>query len=152
MVIAKIIPYMLISLICTAIVILLGIFMFNMPMKGSFALLTIVCILFMLTACSIGILISVITKTQQEAMLLCMLGLFLPALLLSGFIFPIENMPWAIQIFSYIVPAMVHCRIERHYDKRCGTDYRLASGSNFNSYHNYFNRSECEKLMSKNIS
>ncbi len=105
MVIAKIIPYMLISLICTVIVILLGIFMFNMPMKGSFALLTIVCILFMLTACSIGILISVITKTQQEAMLLCMLGLFLPALLLSGFIFPIENMPWAIQIFSYIVPA-----------------------------------------------
>ncbi len=105
MVVAKIIPYMVISLICTIIIILLGVFMFNMPMKGSILLLTIVCILFMLTACSIGILISVITKTQQVAMLLCMLGLFLPALLLSGFIFPIENMPFIIQIFSHIVPA-----------------------------------------------
>jgi ABC-2 type transport system permease protein len=104
MVIAKIIPYMIISLICTIIVILLGIFMFKMPMEGSIALLTLVCILFMLTACAIGVLISVFTKTQQVAMILCMLGLFLPALLLSGFIFPIENMPVVIQLISHIIP------------------------------------------------
>ena len=104
MVVAKIIPYMLISLICTIIVILLGIFMFKMPMEGSIALLTLVCILFMFTACALGILISVYTQSQQVAMILCMLGLFLPALLLSGFIFPIENMPYVIQILSHIIP------------------------------------------------
>lgn len=104
MVTAKIIPYMIISLLCTFIIILLGIFMFNMPMRGSITLLVVVCILFMLTACAIGILISVYTKTQQVAMLLCMLGLFLPALLLSGFIFPIENMPLAIQLITDIFP------------------------------------------------
>jgi ABC-2 type transport system permease protein len=58
----------------------------------------------MFTACSLGVLISVYTKTQQVAMILCMLGLFLPALLLSGFIFPIENMPQVIQIISHIIP------------------------------------------------
>lgn len=104
MVVAKIIPYMIISLICTVIVIVLGIFMFKMPMHGSIALLSLVCVLFMFTACSLGVLISVYTKTQQVAMILCMLGLFLPALLLSGFIFPIENMPQVIQIISHIIP------------------------------------------------
>lgn len=104
MVTAKIIPYMLISLICTFIVIVLGIFMFNMPMNGSIFLLALVCVLFMLTACALGILISVYSKTQQVAMILCMLGLFLPALLLSGFIFPIENMPYIIQLISHIIP------------------------------------------------
>ncbi len=104
MVVAKIIPYMIISLICTVIVIVLGIFMFKMPMEGNIILLALVCILFMFTACALGILISVITESQQVAMILCMLGLFLPALLLSGFIFPLENMPIPLQVFAHIIP------------------------------------------------
>jgi ABC-2 type transport system permease protein len=104
-VLGKIIPYMLLSLICTAIVIVLGIVIFKMPMHGSIALLMLLCFLFMFTACSLGVLISVLTGTQQVAMLICMLGFFLPTLLLSDFIFPIENMPMVLQIFSHIVPA-----------------------------------------------
>lgn len=105
LVIGKIIPYMCISLICTAIIIVLGILIFHMPMHGSIALLVLLCFLFMLTACSLGILISVLVNTQQVAMLVCMLGFFLPTLLLSGFLFPIENMPMVLQVFSNIIPA-----------------------------------------------
>ena len=104
-VLGKIIPYMLLSLICTAITIFLGIVIFSMPMHGSIALLSLLCFLFMFTACSLGVLISVFTNTQQVAMLFCMLGFFLPTLLLSDFIFPIENMPLVLQIFSHVVPA-----------------------------------------------
>ena len=96
---------MCISLICTAIIIILGILIFHMPMHGSIALLVLLCFLFMLTACSLGILISVLVNTQQVAMLVCMLGFFLPTLLLSGFLFPIENMPMVLQVFSNIIPA-----------------------------------------------
>jgi ABC-2 type transport system permease protein len=104
-VLGKIIPYMLLSLICTAMVIVLGIAIFKMPMYGNVALLLLLCFLFMFNACSLGVLISVLTNTQQVAMLTCMLGLFLPTLLLSGFIFPLENMPLVLRISSHIVPA-----------------------------------------------
>jgi len=104
-VLGKIIPYMLLSLICTAMVIFLGIVIFNMPMHGSVWLLLLLCFLFMFTACSLGVLISVFTNSQQVAMLICMLGFFLPTLLLSDFIFPIENMPLVLQILSHVVPA-----------------------------------------------
>lgn len=105
LVLGKILPYMVISLICTAIVIVLGIVIFDMPMRGNVALLILLCFLFMLTACSLGVLIAVLTKTQQVAMLSCMLGFFLPTLLLSNFIFPIENMPIPLQILSHLIPA-----------------------------------------------
>jgi len=104
-VLGKIIPYMILSLICTAMVIFLGIVIFKMPMYGSIALLSLLCFLFMFTACSLGVLISVFTNSQQVAMLFCMLGFFLPTLLLSDFIFPIENMPMVLQILSHVVPA-----------------------------------------------
>ena len=104
-VLGKIIPYMVLSLICTAMVIVLGIVIFNMPMHGSVALLLLLCFLFMFTACSLGVLISVFTSTQQVAMLICMIGFFMPALLLSDFIFPVENMPVVLQLLSHIVPA-----------------------------------------------
>ena len=104
-VLGKIIPYMILSLICTAMVIFLGIVIFKMPMNGSVAPLLLLCFLFMLTACSLGVLISVFTGTQQVAMLICMLGFFLPTLLLSDFIFPIENMPLVLRLLSHAVPA-----------------------------------------------
>ncbi|MDR0606698.1 MAG: ABC transporter permease [Bacteroidales bacterium] len=104
-VLGKIIPYMLLSLLCTAMVIVLGIIIFKMPMYGNIALLLLLCFLFMFNACALGVLTSVFASTQQVAMLTCMLGLFLPTLLLSGFIFPIENMPVILQILSHVLPA-----------------------------------------------
>jgi ABC-2 type transport system permease protein len=104
-VLGKIIPYMMLSLLCTAMVLILGVVMFGMPMNGSIGLLMLLCFLFMFNACAFGVLTSVFASTQQVAMLVCMLGLFLPTLLLSGFIFPVENMPWLLRLMSHIVPA-----------------------------------------------
>ncbi|MCL2041915.1 MAG: ABC transporter permease [Bacteroidales bacterium] len=103
-VLGKIIPYMLISF-CSAIVILLmAYFVFQMPVVGNIFLLLLICLTFMCTASAFGILISTVAPTQQVAMIGTMMGLFLPTMLLSGFIFPIENMPWILQILSNIVP------------------------------------------------
>lgn len=103
-VLGKILPYMLISFLSTGITLLLAYFVFKMPMAGNIALLLLVCLVFMLNAAAFGILISTVSPTQQIAMIATMLGLFLPTMLLTGFIFPIENMPWILQVLSNIVP------------------------------------------------
>ncbi len=76
-----------------------------MPLKGSILLLAFTTFLFLINAMGIGFLFSAITKSQQVAMQMSFVGTTLPALLLSGFIYPINSMPLALQIFSYIVPA-----------------------------------------------
>ena len=100
----KIIPYMLISFCSTIIILLMAYFVFHVPVMGNIFLLLLICLTFMFTASAFGILISTVAPTQQVAMIGTMMGLFLPTMLLSGFIFPIENMPWILQIFSNIVP------------------------------------------------
>jgi len=100
----KIIPYMLISFCSTLIILLMSYFVFHVPVMGNIFLLLFICLTFMGTASAFGILISTASPTQQVAMIGTMMGLFLPTMLLSGFIFPIENMPWILQILSNIVP------------------------------------------------
>lgn len=104
-IISKVIPYMVLSIINCTVVICLGKFVFGMPIAGSLFLLAFVCIIFIMTALSLGILISTVAPTQQVAMMMSLMGLMLPTILLSGFIFPIENMPLPLQIISNIVPA-----------------------------------------------
>ncbi len=104
-IIGKVVPYIFLSIINAAVIILLSIFVFKMPVQGSFFLLAIESILFIITALSLGILISTVSKTQQTAMMLSLMGLMLPVILLSGFIFPISSMPWPLQIISNIIPA-----------------------------------------------
>jgi ABC-2 type transport system permease protein len=103
-IIGKVMPYMLLSFINAIIILLLGKFVFEIPMVGSLALLLAECILFILTALSLGILISSVTDSQQVAMMLSMVALMLPSILLSGFIFPIENMPVILQWLCQIMP------------------------------------------------
>jgi len=103
-IIGKVMPYMLLSFINAIIILLLGKFVFEIPMAGSLALLLAECILFILTALSLGILISSVTDSQQVAMMLSMVALMLPSILLSGFIFPIENMPVILQWLCQIMP------------------------------------------------
>jgi len=103
-VLGKIIPYMLISFCSTIIILLMAYFVFRMPVAGNIFLLLLICLTFMCTAAAFGILISTVAPTQQVAMIGTMMGLFLPTMLLSGFIFPIENIPWILQILSNIVP------------------------------------------------
>lgn len=103
-VVGKVVPYVFISFMIAVIILLLGFTVFGMPVQGNLILLLAECLLFIVMALSLGILISTVTQTQQTAMMISMFALMLPTILLSGFIFPIENMPLPLQIISNIVP------------------------------------------------
>jgi len=103
--IGKVIPYMLLSLISTIFILIISVFVFQMPIKGSIGLLLFLCIIFMFTSASFGLLISAVSKTQLDAMMVTMMGLFLPTVLLSGFLFPLDNMPLFFQWLADIFPA-----------------------------------------------
>jgi ABC-2 type transport system permease protein len=104
-IIGKVFPYIFLAIINTIVIVLLSIFVFKMPIQGSYLLLTLVSILFILTSLSLGILISTIAATQQTAMMISLAGLMLPTIILSGFIFPVTSMPLPLQILSNIIPA-----------------------------------------------
>lgn len=104
-IIGKLIPYLILSIINVIVIIGMSVLIFNMPINGSYVLLFVVCILFLITALSIGVFVSSITDTQQSALLLSIVALFLPTTLLSGFIYPIENMPLILQGICQIFPA-----------------------------------------------
>jgi ABC-2 type transport system permease protein len=101
----KVVPYILLSFINAVTILLLGYFVFNMPFNGSLTLLLSECLLFLIVALSLGIFISTFANNQLTAMIASMLGLMLPTILLSGFIFPIENMPGWLQVICNITPA-----------------------------------------------
>jgi len=104
-IIGKIIPYLFLSLINAMTILLLGLFVFQIPMHGDYFLLFSEVFLFIISSLVLGLLISAISDTQQGAMLISMLGLLLPTILLSGFIFPISSMPDILQYISNIFPA-----------------------------------------------
>jgi len=104
-IIGKIIPYLFLSLINAMTILLLGLFVFQIPMHGDYFLLFSEVFLFIISSLVLGLLISAISDTQQGAMLISMLGLLLPTILLSGFIFPISSMPYILQYISNIFPA-----------------------------------------------
>lgn len=101
----KVIPYIALSFIIALTILAMGFWIFGMPIRGSLLLLLLECVLFCLAALSLGILISSLTNSQQTAMMISMMGLLLPTILLSGFVFPLESMPKPLQIFANIVPA-----------------------------------------------
>jgi len=101
----KLIPYFLLSSINSCLILVLATFVFGMPIHGNPLELLWVCFLFIFTSLSLGIFISSVTSTQQAAILASMVGLFLPTVFLSGFIFPIENMPAWLQPIAHVVPA-----------------------------------------------
>jgi ABC-2 type transport system permease protein len=104
-IVGKVLPYFFLSLVNAGTILVLAKFVFGMPFKGSFLLFSFEAILYILTALSLGILISTIAPTQQVAMMVSLAGLLLPTILLSGFIFPISSMPLPLQILSNISPA-----------------------------------------------
>ena len=101
----KVFPYILLSIINAVVIILLSLFVFHMPVQGSLFLLGLESVLFIITSLALGILISTISATQQTAMMISLMGLMLPVILLSGFIFPISSMPVILQVISNIIPA-----------------------------------------------
>lgn len=103
--IGKTIPYILLSLLSGIFILLAGFVLFSVEVKGSYVLLFLSTILFISASTSLGIFVSVIADTQQVAFSIATFASMLPAVLLSGFIFPLESTPLAVQILSYITPA-----------------------------------------------
>ena len=103
-VIGKVTPYILLSIVNAISILLLAFFVFGLPVRGSLLLLMGESILFIMLSLSLGILISTLASSQQVAMFISMFALLLPVILLSGFIYPIENMPLILQWLAYIMP------------------------------------------------
>ncbi len=103
LILGKTLPYILIGLVTMSFVLLLGYWLFGVAIRGSFVLLGLTALLFLFAALGMGILISSITRSQQIAFQVAIIATLLPALLLSGFIFPIKNMPLVIQGLSLMV-------------------------------------------------
>jgi ABC-2 type transport system permease protein len=104
-IISKAIPYLILSVINLIVILLLSVFVLDLPVKGNIFLLFATSILFIVTSLSIGLIISTITQSQQTAMMASLMGTMLPTMLLTGFMFPIENMPVPLQVISNIVPS-----------------------------------------------
>ncbi len=105
LIIGKLIPYFLIGFADTIIAVLIGTLLFEVPLRGSLLLLLLLSGIFLFGGLSFGILISVVARNQLLASQMAMLSSFLPAFMLSGFVFAISNMPDALQLVTYIVPA-----------------------------------------------
>jgi ABC-2 type transport system permease protein len=104
-VIGKMLPYFLLGLAQVALVVLAGTLIFKVPLKGNLFVLFVVSAIFLFCGLGIGLLLSIVTKSQQLAYMFSILTTLLPSYLLSGFIFPIKSMPKVIQWISALVPA-----------------------------------------------
>ena len=103
LIVGKLLPFAVIALIQITLVTLLGVFWFHLPLRGSLLLLLFSTCIYLFTTLGIGLFISTISSTQQEAMMSVFL-FFMPTMLLSGFAYPIANMPQVIQWFTFINP------------------------------------------------
>ena len=104
-IISKAIPYFVLSLFNLAVIVFLSVTLLDMPMEGSFLLLFAESALLIIVTLSLGLLISNLTNSQQAAMLISLLGMLIPTLIFTGFLFPIENMPLPLKIISNIMPS-----------------------------------------------
>ncbi len=105
LVISKAVPYFALSLVNLAVILILSSTLLDMPLHGSLVLLVALSSLFILTCLAVGLLISNSTGSQQMAMLISLMGMLIPTMLFTGFMFPLENMPWALRAISNIIPS-----------------------------------------------
>lgn len=104
LILGKLLPYGVIGVIDVVLVVSVAVFWFEVPLLGSPALLFAGCLAYLLCTLGLGLLISTIASTQQQAMMTSTFFFLVPMIYLSGFIFPIENMPAAIQAFTTVIP------------------------------------------------
>jgi ABC-2 type transport system permease protein len=100
----KLLPYAFIGIIDVVLVLIVAIYWFEVPMRGSIPLLFGMCLIYLLSTLGLGLFVSTISQTQQQAMMTTIFFFLMPMIYLSGFIFPIENMPRWIQPFTYLIP------------------------------------------------
>ena len=103
-ILGKVMPYFFLSFINVLLILLLSWLVFGLPVKGCIILLLAECMLYILMSLTLGILISTVSKTMQQAIFISLIGLMLPTVLLSGFIYPIENMPKIYDYVSSVLP------------------------------------------------
>jgi ABC-2 type transport system permease protein len=113
LILGKLAPYFTIGLLDTLLSMLAGYYLFDVPMRGSFLLLVSMSVVYIIGALSLGILISALAKSQLLASQMAFVATFLPAFLLSGFMFDIGNMPKVLQLVTYLVPARYFVTILR---------------------------------------
>lgn len=112
-VLGKVIPYLILSMVNVTSILAIALLVFDVPMQGSYTLLALASLIFVVCALSLGVLISSIAKTQQVALMMSLMGLMMPTILLSNFIFPITSMPLPLQWISVIIPAKYFVSIIR---------------------------------------
>jgi ABC-2 type transport system permease protein len=104
LIVGKLLPYGLIGLVDVLLVVAVAVLWFEVPLRGSFVLLFAMCVLYVTATLALGLFISTISETQQQAMMTATFFFITPMIYLSGFIFPIENMPAIIQPVTYLIP------------------------------------------------
>jgi drug efflux transport system permease protein len=113
LIVGKLFPFAAIGLIQVFLVTGVAVFGFGVPLRGSFLLLLLLTQLFVLNTLGLGLLVSTLVRTQQQAMMVAAFTMMLPMIYLSGLIFPIENMPHAIQTITYAIPLRYYASIIR---------------------------------------
>jgi len=111
--VAKAVPYLLLCIVNLVLILLLSVFLLKVQIQGSLLLLFAESVLFIITCLALGLLISNRTNSQQTAMLISMLGMMLPTMLFTGFMFPLENMPWIFRVISHVVPSRYYYEITK---------------------------------------
>ncbi len=112
-IVGKVLPYIFLAFLDALLVLVIGVVLFHVPFRGSLLVLLALTLLYILSALSLGIMISTIAPTQQVAMMMAQSSTLLPTLFLSGFIFPLESLPRVLQYISYIVPARYYLPVVR---------------------------------------
>lgn len=112
-ILGKMIPFTLIGIVEVLLVLFVSVYVFNVPLRGSVATLLVLSLLFIMVALGLGLFVSSISKTQQQATMTAQFFVMMPMLILSGFIFPIENMPKFFQYITYLVPVRYFMEIVR---------------------------------------
>ena len=104
-ILSKLTPYLVLSTANYATILLLSRYVMGVPLRGSLGMLTLVTLIFVGASLGIGLLVSAISSSQQTAMLICGMGLTMPTMMLSGFIFPCESMPVPLRVLGDMIPA-----------------------------------------------
>ena len=104
LIVGKLVPYAILGMVDALLVVAVAVGWFEIPLRGSLVLLLAMCLVYLLTTLGLGLFVSTISRTQQQAMMTTSFFFLLPMIFLSGFIFPIENMPEVIQRVTYLIP------------------------------------------------
>jgi ABC-2 type transport system permease protein len=113
LILGKLIPFVILGFFDVLVVLSFAVFLFDIPIRGSILTLFLLSVCFVLSTLSMGLLISTISHTQQQALMTAQLFVFFPWMMLSGFTFPIENMPTSIQLLTYLIPLRYFIEIIR---------------------------------------